>query len=669
MRRLLAILALVAALPAGARSGEAPLVAPKPHPVVQKHLSLRLGRSWKAAGSVLARGHATFLLQQGELTEILAGDRVVGLYFRGAGVLDYLAADRLEHAVLNHNLVKNSSLRAKVLDEGLSLVETVKEAAFWFHGGSDLPAAPAEGAGPASPATLDAWGFFLEAFGHKPEFGLALSLAWRELEGSRQPWLQVQVQGAHERLVYIHDPEVSAQESLALRTAGGEVSVSVQALGWDRRSPLASILNLTRVELDLDARNDERATLTAVETLVPARNSRTLVLALVGPILDRPGGKFLGGAVSVQDEAGRELPFDHRQGRILVELKEPCVAGRPLKLRFHLEGDLLFRPTQATYWKLGVFPWFPQPDLAGQAYTVRASVRVRKPYVPLVPGTPVRRVDEGGETLLETRIDRPVQFFVMDAGRFDLHRDVQGDRTVTVATFGGARGNTEKLGRMAHQYIQLYELLLGPFPFKEFNIIHQREYGYGQAPPGTMYITDEAFDTISSTANQAFSKGVNHRFAHEIAHQYWGHVVKMASGEEQWITESFAEYCSALAILRTKGFGEAKYEAMVAGWRERAVAASPSSSIPEANRLRHASRPMDTAQARQALIYDKGALLLHRLHKEMGDKVFFSMLQTLLRSFDGTFATTLDVQDLAGILAKKDYKPLFERCFWGTEMP
>ena len=70
------------------------------------------------------------------------------------------------------------------------------------------------------------------------------------------------------------------------------------------------------------------------------------------------------------------------------------------------------------------------------------------------------------------------------------------------------------------------------------------DFGFGQAPPGTMFITKEAFNPVMRGAEPVYSKGINERFAHEIAHQYWGHVVKMPSDEEQWLTESFAEYCA-----------------------------------------------------------------------------------------------------------------------------
>lgn len=71
-------------------------------------------------------------------------------------------------------------------------------------------------------------------------------------------------------------------------------------------------------------------------------------------------------------------------------------------------------------------------------------------------------------------------------------------------------------------------------------------YAWGQAPPGMMFITKEAFNPLINATGRYYSKGVNQRFAHEIAHQDWGFVVKMGSREEQWITEAFSEFATIL---------------------------------------------------------------------------------------------------------------------------
>ena len=191
---------------------------------------------------------------------------------------------------------------------------------------------------------------------------------------------------------------------------------------------------------------------------------------------------------------------------------------------------------------MGIHDWFPQPSLAGQLYTFHALVRVKKPFVPFAPGKTIRRTTEGDENVLETRVDKPICFAVILAGRYTIYEEVKGGVTIRVATYALDNPRAVKqLANLTGNIIQYYEEFLGPFPLPEFNIIEINDIGWGQAPPGTMFITKEAFNPIMTAhTGQGGSRGVNARFAHEIAHQYWGTVVKMPSLEEQWLTESFA---------------------------------------------------------------------------------------------------------------------------------
>jgi hypothetical protein len=180
---------------------------------------------------------------------------------------------------------------------------------------------------------------------------------------------------------------------------------------------------------------------------------------------------------------------------------------------------------------------------------------------------------EGDENVVETEIADPVDFPVVLAGNYRYEEETREGMTVRVASYAMNRPKAfKKLTNLAFSVIKYYEGFLGPFPFRELNIIEINDYGWGQAPPGTLFITQEAFNPIMGEANQLFSGGVNHRFAHEIAHQYWGTVVKRPSWEEQWLEEAFAEYCAALFIRDAKGKGD--YEMLVARWKLRAKLAN-----------------------------------------------------------------------------------------------
>jgi aminopeptidase N len=370
----------------------------------------------------------------------------------------------------------------------------------------------------------------------------------------------------------------------------------------------------------------------------------------------------------VSDDSGRPLRFDHRNGELLIELEGPAPPDRPVRVRFEIEGNFLVRPSGDNFWVLGVEAWFPQPELGEQYYTLHSVVKVPKPFLPFASGKTVSRRTEDNLNVLETRVEQPVQFAVALAGKYDFEEQTKNGVTIRVATY--AIKNTramKQLADLAAAIIGYYEQFLGPFPFPEFDILEINDWGFGQAPAGVMFITKEAFNPLMGETNQLFSQGINERFAHEIAHQYWGLAVKMPSHEEQWLTESFAEYSAALFLKQFKG--SATYNSLVNHWKSGASFATDAAPIPLANLVSLPNDPRTRFAIRTGLIYDKGAYLLATLHKELGDDAFLTFLKSYQKSFRWKFGSTKTVAGLLQYMTKKDYGPFFEKYYWGTAMP
>lgn len=101
----------------------------------------------------------------------------------------------------------------------------------------------------------------------------------------------------------------------------------------------------------------------------------------------------------------------------------------------------------------------------------------------------------------------------------------------------------------------LEEWLGVPYPFQDLHLVEVREWGWGQAPPGVIFITQEAFisearsatlDDATRTVAQQVSRGINERLAHEVTHGWFPHVTKIARGEDNWLSESVSDYVSAV---------------------------------------------------------------------------------------------------------------------------
>jgi hypothetical protein len=659
-------------------------VAPAEHNLaetIERFESLRVESSSAPVSDLrLTSGHLTLVCRSGNASLVQAGDEVVGVFFEGSGALEYQTVDPIEFPLTSFNVRKATSLSARMGDRSLTIKDGFSQV-LWLAAGQPLPKLPEARSGPPLRAAFDKQQEkFRRAMGRPVSHLFAL----QELDAPSSPLVIVHLDGGAADLEYFFDGGLDSSEGiLALRKSDSRDAeikkllfrtiLSDQPIGRDRRDPLPPRFVLTDVDWEVTASEGRGAKISVVETLVPQGRRQGLfrfdlysrTYAVVGAGVLEPR---IFHVRSVTDGSGRALLFDHRNDELLVELAAPAEPDRPVKVRFEIEGDFLVRPGGDNFWMLGVEPWFPQPEMGEQYYTVHSVVRVPKPFVPFASGKTVSRRTEGDLNVLETRLEKPVQVAVVLAGKYDYEEQTKNGVTIRVATY--AMKNTRamrQLADLAASIIAYYEEFLGPFPFPEFNILEINDWGFGQAPPGVMFITKEAFNPLGSEMNQLFSQGINERFAHEIAHQYWGHVVKMPSEQEQWLTESFAEYSAALFLKQFKG--KATYNLLVNHWKTRAAFARDAAPIPLANLVSVPNDYVTRFAIRTGLIYDKGAYLLAVLHKELGDDMFLTFLKSYQKSFRWKFGSTKTVAGLLQFLTKKDYGPFFEANYWGTGMP
>jgi hypothetical protein len=627
-----------------------------------------------------AVGHMKMTLASGSATRLLAGGDTVGFFFTGNGSFEYETTDTAELPVVNHNVKAVAHVKL-VADAAHAVISDNFTEVLMVGGGVPWP----ELAGSGAPAVADAFAAHEETFGRLDQVqSRSHFLALQKFSFPSAKMIRAEFAGGRDKLLYIHDNEDESLSTVApLRTYTEDKRIqqrlfpsvlSQQPVGRDRATAVRPPFALTAVDYTLTADGDN-AKLEITETVtrvMPSTavldfdmNYERIVRANVTP------RKY--NVRSVTDEQGRALPFDHDRDDLLVAADG--IAGQTFKLKFVIDGDFVVREGGDNAWQLGLgSAWMPlPPQWSGQSFTVHSVVKVKKPFIAFAPGTTVKRAEEGDFNVVENVLDKPVQFTTVQAGKYVVYEEKQGERTIRVATYGLRNDRAAKqLTNLAFGIIDELEIFLGPFPYNELNIIQMNEYGYGQAPPGTMYITNEAFNPTKSSddeeavsAEQLFSKDINKRFAHELSHQYWGYVVRMPSAEEQWLSESFAEYSAAIVLKRLRG--DAVYNRLVSTWKGRAKDGVSVAPIPYANRIE--GDYMMSFMARNALLYAKGPYLLYTLHKEVGDNVFLTFLKSYTKSFNFKYGTTKDVAGLLGFITKKDYKPFFEQYYWGTAMP
>ena len=619
--------------------------------------------------------HLKLAFTNGVIAPVTAGGETIGVYFKGKGSYEYVSADPTEAVVLETNVKRATGLRVEKSADGRTIRDTFDEVFLWTSNVA-LPQFEPGAGGDLAAAFKD----HRERFDRDQQGPASFVFVKARLDGSKEPLVRAQFSGGKEIAVYLSDPVLSHSEKLyslhRVRGAGireyqqalWPAVLSEQMIGYDRRQFVDPEYLLFDLKYELIADGND-AKLSITETIIPlGKPQRAFRFNQVSGVYDSNNKLRSYNVRNVTDEKGTALSYEHLGSELLVGLPAEAPADKPFKINFEIDGDFLYRPSGDSYWELGTFAWFPQPDLNGQFFTIHSTVKVKKPFVAFAPGETIRRVEEGDFNVVENRIDKPVQLAVVLAGRYSFAEETQDGLTIRVASY--AMKNelaTKKLTNLAFKMIKFYEPFLGPFPFKEFNIIEIKEYGYGQAPPATMFITQEAFNPLADEVNRIFSKGINHRFAHEIAHQYWGHVVKMGSMNEQWITESFAEYSSSFLVGALKG--KSGRQGLINEWRTNANQSKNASSIALANRLVDYGDLEGAFTHRTNLIYSKGAYVLYKLHEEVGDQAFFSFLRSFQAMKAFKYAKTTEMPPLLEKLTKKDYTEFFEKYYWGTEMP
>lgn len=379
---------------------------------------------------------------------------------------------------------------------------------------------------------------------------------------------------------------------------------------------------------------------------------------------------------------GKPAAHAHRGGELLVAIDPPLGAGQAAEIEVVNGGALAIRPGNDSYW-FWLGPWYPSTTDNAERATGEIELRVPAPFTPFASGAVVERTSGDGYATVRTRLDHPSQYLAIAAGRYDVFEDSRGGLTARVASYAGGKERASRqliqnLFAAAEFYGQLFNR---PYPFNEVSVVEVNSWGFGIAPAGVVFITQEAYDPIGDVTSRFFSEGVNERYVHEVAHAWWGHVSRAASDEEAWLNESFSEYSAALCLQAMRGGGKAgdrEFQKLLREWASRSKQIGDGASLYLALHLGPQESDDDAQRDYAYLVYGKGPLVLHALRQELarteggeeqGDRYFFALLRTFLKHVEPGWGETRHLVGILDQITGKDWQPWFERYVYGTETP
>ncbi|MEO8503374.1 MAG: M1 family aminopeptidase [Acidobacteriota bacterium] len=194
---------------------------------------------------------------------------------------------------------------------------------------------------------------------------------------------------------------------------------------------------------------------------------------------------------------------------------------------------------------------------------------------------------------------------------------------------------------------------------KRVAITQQSQWNFGQSWPGLVFLPYVSFmnstlrNQLGITGAQAFIDEVGF---HELAHQWWGHQVGWKSYRDTWLSEGFAQFSAALALQHTAGW--ARYDDHWERARRFIDESPPGNAVPNylAGPITLGTRLSTdrTPWAAQAIVYYKGAFVLHMLRMMMReqespspDAAFMALMQDFAKTYTGLSASTADFQKVA----------------------
>jgi hypothetical protein len=318
--------------------------------------------------------------------------------------------------------------------------------------------------------------------------------------------------------------------------------------------------------------------------------------------------------------------------------------------------------------------WYPQALVSDYASaTIRIAVPANLDVVATGQPTAPPAAADRGRRVFTFQATEPVRYLACVISRFNElePREVEIPGAQPVALL--AQANPRQAGRArgmmpdAADMLAFYASLAGGVPYPSLTLaVAENDRPGGHSPPyfALVHQTMPTSELVWRSDPVNFDAFPQFFLAHEVAHQWWGHAVGWKNYHEQWISEGFAQYFAALYAERQRG--EGAFASVLRQMRQTAIASSPQGPVYLGYRLGHLR---NDDRVFRALVYNKGAMVLHMLRRLIGDEAFFSGLQRFYAEWRFRKAGTDDFRQIMEAASGRDLSRFFETWIYGASIP
>jgi len=291
--------------------------------------------------------------------------------------------------------------------------------------------------------------------------------------------------------------------------------------------------------------------------------------------------------------------------------------------------------------------WYPASGELDFRCPARVSITVPRGLSAVSIGAlqSLRKTETTSTFVWETK--RPAAMLALAVNHYVLQSRWVGKLKLTAYTTAGRRAGGKRMLAEAAKIVRYYSRQFGPYPFEKLAIVEIPQFPGGYGSTSFVMLLDRSFDA---------PKTPREFLAHEIAHQWWGNSVSPRGYGAAWLTEAFANYSAWMYLADDAGdqrvLRKRVRQGMDTYWR--IAQRTGDQAIGKED-------PYRPTAAHQAIIYEKGAVILHSLRREMGDAAFRLALRQFADQHRYGAARISDFEQVVSRIAGKPLAWFFDQ--------
>jgi aminopeptidase N len=307
--------------------------------------------------------------------------------------------------------------------------------------------------------------------------------------------------------------------------------------------------------------------------------------------------------------------------------------------------------------------WFPCLDLPGDRTTTEVIATVPKGFLAVSNGSlvSVKKGPKSATYHWRQSIAHAVYLVSLTVGRFNEIKDRWKNIPVTYYMEKGREDDARRAFGKTPRMLEFFSSKIGvKYPYSKYAQIAAHDFIYG-GMENTSATTQTEYALLDERAALDYSS--DELVAHELAHQWFGDYLTCKSWDHAWLNESFATYFDALFKRFDKGDDEFFYQLHMNAQEYFSEDKHRYRRPIVTNKFR---RPSDLFDRH---LYEKGSLVLHMLHKELGDKSFWKSMRAYVSSHAGRVVETLDLINAVETTTGRSMRRFFDQWVFGSGHP